>query len=109
MFVICFVCLLLNYWLFKGNVFWTPNDSSSETAEAGAVALSFKETRELDELEKNIAAAEARLPAIEKELALAATDAGKVHEFFTEQQNVEAQLEADMTRWAELAERAENK
>ena len=71
--------------------------------------LSFKETRELDELEKNIAAAEARLPAIEKELALAATDAGKVHEFFTEQQNVEAQLEADMTRWAELAERAENK
>ncbi len=70
--------------------------------------LSFKETRELDELEKSIAAAEARIPAIEKELALAASNAGKVNELFTEQQTVESQLEADMTRWAELAERAEN-
>ena len=70
--------------------------------------LTFKETRELEDLEKSIAAAEARLPAIEKELAMAATDAGKVHELFTEQQSVEARLEADMTRWAELAERAEN-
>ena len=70
--------------------------------------LSFKETRELDELEKSIAAAEARLPAIEKQLTLAATDAGKVHELFVEQQSVEAGLEADMTRWAELAERAES-
>ena len=71
--------------------------------------LTFKETRELEALEKSIAAAEARLPAIEKELALAATDAGKVHELFAEQQSVEAQLETDMTRWAELAERAESK
>ncbi len=70
--------------------------------------LNFKETRELEDLEKSIAAAEARLPAIEKELAMAATDAGKVHELFTEQQTVEARLEADMTRWAELAERAGN-
>jgi ATP-binding cassette subfamily F protein uup len=70
--------------------------------------LTFKETRELEELEKSIAAAEARLPAIGKELTLAASDAGKVHELFTEQQKLETQLEADMTRWAELAERAEN-
>ena len=71
--------------------------------------LTFKENRELEELEKRIAAAEARLPAIEKELALAASDAGKVHELFTEQQTLESQLDADMTRWAELAERAETK
>jgi len=71
--------------------------------------LSFKENRELEQLEKNIAAAEARLPAIEKELALAASDAGRVHELFTEQQTLESQLDADMTRWAELAERAETK
>jgi ABC transport system ATP-binding/permease protein len=69
--------------------------------------LTFKEVRELEDLEKSIAAAEARLPAIEKELALAATDAGKVNELFVEQQSVETQLETDMTRWAELAERAE--
>ena len=69
--------------------------------------LSFKETRELEALELSIAAAEARLPEIEKELALAASDAGKVHELFTEQQKMNEQLELEMTRWAELAERAE--
>ena len=71
--------------------------------------LSFKELRELEALEKSIAAAEARLPAIEKELAFAGSDAGKVHELFTEQQTVEARLEENMNRWAELAERAESK
>jgi ATP-binding cassette subfamily F protein uup len=81
----------------------------AETDKPKPKKLTFKETRELEDLEKSIAAAEARLPAIEKELALAATDAAKVHELFTEQQTVEAQLGADMTRWAELAERAENK
>ncbi len=69
--------------------------------------LSFKETRELEALELSIAAAEARLPEIEKELALAASDAGKVHELFTEQQKRNEKLELDMTRWTELAERAE--
>ncbi len=69
--------------------------------------LTFKETRELEALEKSIAAAELRLPALEKELALAASDAGRVHQLFAEQQTLEAELEASMTRWAELAERAE--
>jgi len=69
--------------------------------------LSFKENRELQDLEKRIADTEARLPAIEKELALAAADAGRVHQLFTEQQELEAQLENDMSRWAELAERAD--
>ncbi len=69
--------------------------------------LSFKETRELESLESSIAAAETRLPKIERELTLAASDAGKVHELFTEQQDLKAKLEVDMARWAELAERAE--
>ncbi len=69
--------------------------------------LSFKETRELEAVEQRIAAAEARLPEIEKELALSASDAGKVHELFNEQQALTSQLDADMTRWAELAERAD--
>ena len=69
--------------------------------------LSFKEARELEELESSIAAAETRLPEIEKELTLAASDAGKVHELFTEQQRLTAQLEIHMARWTELAERAE--
>jgi len=69
--------------------------------------LSFKETRELEALELSIAAAETRLPEIEKELTLAASDAGKVHELFNEQQNLAAQLDIDMMRWAELAERVD--
>jgi len=69
--------------------------------------LSFKETRELEALELSIASAEARLPEIEKEMIMSASDAGLVHELFTEQQKLNEQLETDMTRWAELAERAE--
>ncbi len=71
--------------------------------------LSFKETRELEALEKSIAAAESRMPEIEKELKHAGSDAGRVHQLFTEQQSLETKLESDMTRWTELAERAEIK
>ena len=87
----------------------TASDSDRVPQNAKTKKLSFKETRELENLEKSIATAEARLPAIDKELVQAASDAGRVHQLFTEQQVLEAQLEADMTRWAELAERAENK
>ena len=69
--------------------------------------LSFKENRELENLEQTIAAAEARLPAIEKEMISAASDAGRIHQLFTEQQVLNDQLEAHMRQWAELAERAE--
>ncbi len=37
----------------------------------------------------------------------AASDAGRVHELFIEQQTLSAKLETDLTRWAELAERVE--
>jgi len=67
--------------------------------------LSFKELREFEELEKRIAETEKRLPEIDKELTAAASDAGRVHELFTEQQTLTTQLENDITRWAELAER----
>jgi ATP-binding cassette subfamily F protein uup len=86
----------------------SPNNRAPQTDEKPkSKKLSFKETRELEALELSIAAAEARLPAIDKELALAASDAGKVHELFNQQQKLNAQLELDMTRWAELAERLE--
>ncbi len=69
--------------------------------------LSFKEMREYEEIEKRIEANEKRLPEIDRELALAASDASMVHELFNEQQSLSEQLENDMTRWAELAERME--
>jgi ATP-binding cassette subfamily F protein uup len=68
--------------------------------------LTFKENRELEELEARIATAEKRLPEIEKDLTTYGSQAGKVNELFLEQQKLNEQLETDMERWAELAERA---
>ena len=67
--------------------------------------LTFKEKRELETLETDIAAAEKRQAEIEKELNLYASEAGKVHELFTEQQKLTKKLEKDLDRWAELAEK----
>jgi ATP-binding cassette subfamily F protein uup len=72
-----------------------------------AKKLTFKETREFEALELRIAETEKRLPEIEKELTAAASDAGRVHELFLEQQRLNTQLETDLTRWAELVERIE--
>ena len=69
--------------------------------------LTFNETRELAAVEERIAAAEKRLPEIDAELDAAASDAGKVNELFNEQQLLRSQLETDLDRWAELADRAQ--
>jgi ATP-binding cassette subfamily F protein uup len=67
--------------------------------------LSFKEKRELETLETQIPETEKRLAEIENELNRFATDAFKVNELFNEQQTLNARLERDMERWAELAEK----
>jgi ATP-binding cassette subfamily F protein uup len=67
--------------------------------------LTFKENRELEELEARIATSEKRLPEIEKDLTTYGSQAGKVNELFLEQQKLNEQLETDMNRWAELADR----
>ena len=68
--------------------------------------LSFKEQRELETLEKSIAAAESRQTEIQTQLTVFASDAGKLNELFGEQQKLNKQLETEMERWAKLAERA---
>jgi ATP-binding cassette subfamily F protein uup len=69
--------------------------------------LSFKEKRELETLETEIAAAEKRQIEIEKQLSLSASDAALVHELFSEQQNLNDKLDRDIERWAELSERVD--
>ena len=66
--------------------------------------LTFKERRELETLETRIAASEARQSEIELQLTTHASDAGRVHALYAEQQQVAARLERDVERWAELAE-----
>jgi ATP-binding cassette subfamily F protein uup len=69
--------------------------------------LTFNETREFEVVEKRIAETESRLLEIDKEMATAASDAGRLNQLFSEQQTLNTQLETAMERWAELAERAD--
>ncbi len=85
----------------------TASDSDRVQPNSKPKKLTFKEKREFEALELRIAEGEKRLPEIEREMVLHATDAGRVNEFFTIQKQVNDQLETDMARWAELAERAE--
>jgi ATP-binding cassette subfamily F protein uup len=68
--------------------------------------LSFKEQRELEELEARIEAAEQRQTEIEIELAANSSDAHLVHQLFTERETLARELAAALDRWAELAELA---
>jgi ABC transport system ATP-binding/permease protein len=67
--------------------------------------LTFKEKKELETLETSIENTEKRLAEIEKELTQFATDDGKLNELFKEQTQLTQQLEINVERWSELAER----
>jgi ABC transport system ATP-binding/permease protein len=65
--------------------------------------LSFKEARELEELERRIAAMEARKAEAEAELTANGSDHVLVARLYEELQSLDETLERDMERWAELA------
>ncbi|MCI0525049.1 MAG: ATP-binding cassette domain-containing protein, partial [Acidobacteria bacterium] len=68
--------------------------------------LSFKEARELEDLESRIAAGEARKAAVEKELDANASDHTLVQKLYEELQSLNEALDRDLERWAELADLA---
>jgi ATP-binding cassette subfamily F protein uup len=68
--------------------------------------LSFKERRELEELEARIAAAEARKVEVEAELASNGSDHVLVARLYAELQSLTTTLDRDLERWTELAELA---
>jgi ATP-binding cassette subfamily F protein uup len=68
--------------------------------------LSFKERKELEELETRIQAAEERQAAIETELVYNSSDAHLVHKLYMERERLALQLARDLERWSELAELA---
>jgi len=76
-------------------------------APTGPRKLSYKERRELAELEARIAADEARKVELEAQLATAGSDYLTVQALYTELQTLTARLDRDLNRWAELAEFAE--
>jgi ABC transport system ATP-binding/permease protein len=65
--------------------------------------LSFKEKRELEELEKVIAAAEARKAVVEAEIETNASDHILVARLYDELQSLNSELESSVERWASLA------
>jgi ATP-binding cassette subfamily F protein uup len=71
-----------------------------------AKKLSYKETRELEGLEKRIAEIEARLSEIEQEMVDKSADYEAVNELAVEQSELEEEMMAAMERWEALAERA---
>ena len=78
----------------------------AKVSESAPAKLSFKERRELDELEKQIHTGESRKAEIENLLATNASDATMVHSLYTEMQELEDRLNRNVERWSVLAERA---
>ncbi|HEY0083963.1 MAG TPA: hypothetical protein VGB61_14385, partial [Pyrinomonadaceae bacterium] len=68
--------------------------------------LTFKEQRELEELEARIQEAQGRQNELEGQLAANSSDAHLVHQLFVERETLNEQLARDLERWAELAELA---
>ena len=73
--------------------------------------FTYKEQKEFDTIDDDIAALEERLEQIDKEMAANATNAGKLRELSDEQQETQQKLDEKMDRWVylnDLAEQIEN-
>jgi ATP-binding cassette subfamily F protein uup len=87
-------------------------ESAPAAAAAGASVdkaprkLTFKEQRELAELETRIQEIEQRQAEVEGQLVANSSDAHLVHQLFVERETLAAQLARDLERWSELAELA---
>src|SRR5262249_11937366 len=66
--------------------------------------LSYKEKRELNELEATIESAEARVSEIEAEISQVATNYVQLQALTAELEALRSQLDRDVERWAELAQ-----
>ncbi|RLL40380.1 ABC transporter ATP-binding protein [Oceanobacillus piezotolerans] len=65
--------------------------------------LSYNEKKEYETIEDVIMELESKLEELQQAIIDAGSDAGKVQELFTQQQEVESELEAKMERWEELS------
>jgi ATP-binding cassette subfamily F protein uup len=82
-----------------------PRPSKADDTPPARRKLSFKEQRELEELEARIQEAERRQAEIETELVANSSDASLVLRLYEERETLALRLAADLDRWAELAER----
>lgn len=69
--------------------------------------FSYKEQREYETIDTDIAALEEKIAALEEEMGTAATNYGRLQELTAEKEAAEAALEEKMERWVYLNELAE--
>lgn len=87
----------------------SPADSSSSDSKKNwkgpkKLKFSYKEQREFETIDNDIAALEDKIAKLEEEIVLAARDYGKLNSLMQEKEAVEAQLEEKMDRWMYLTE-----
>lgn len=80
-----------------------PKDKK-ERAKADVVKFTFKEQKEWETIEEDIAATEANIKAAEARLADAGSDLGKVNDLYAEISTLKQALEEKMERWEYLSE-----
>ena len=69
--------------------------------------FTYKEQKEFETIDDDIAALEARLEELDKEMAANATNAGKLRELSEDQQKTQQKLDEKMDRWVYLNDLAE--
>jgi len=80
-----------------------PAAVKQKPADKKLTKLSYKDQKEWDAIEDEIAGLEERLEQLTGAIVEAGSDSGKVQDLFSEQQQVEEELNAKMERWEELS------
>ena len=82
-------------------------DPNAGRAHEKKLKFSFKEQKEYETIEEDIAALEAKLEMLEAEMSANATNSAKLTELTAEQSAAQAALDEKMERWMYLSELAE--
>ena len=84
----------------------TVPDSKATWTSGKKLKFSYKEQREYETIEDDIAALEQKVEDLDNEMAANATNAAKLRELMEEKEKTEAALEEKMERWEYLEELA---
>lgn len=80
------------------------SDSKKTWGGTKKLKFTYKEQKEFDTIDEDIAALEDKIAKLEADIALAARDYGRLHQLTLEKEETEAQLEEKMDRWMYLTE-----
>jgi ATP-binding cassette subfamily F protein uup len=82
-------------------------DPQAGRAHQKKLRFSYKEQKEWDTIEDDIAALEAKIEQLDQDIEASATVFGKLNELMKEKETVEKELEEKMDRWVYLNDLAE--